>query len=226
MLKKITFLVTCIAVAMPVFSQDKIEKRLSDSTAVLNTILTKQEIPKEVLNRAICVVVYPSVKKVGVGLGVTYGRGVLSCRTGKTMNGPWSAPIMYTLDTGSIGAQLGSTSTDYVLLVVSQRGAKKMLSGKLKLGADASAVAGPASAKAVGANDPNTDILAYSQAKGLFAGASLGSASMEFDKDANKALYKKEVDPDEIVRDNALPVPPPGQAFVSDLEKASPKYKM
>ena len=224
MFKKITFLVTCIAVAMPVFSQDKVDRRLSDSTAVLNTIVSKQEIPKSVLDKAICVAVYPGVKKVGVGLGVTYGRGVLSCRTGQNMDGPWSAPIMYTLDTGSIGAQLGSTSTDYVLLVVSQRGAKKLLSGKLKLGADASAVAGPKSAKAVGANDPNTDILAYSQAKGLFAGASLGSALMAFDNDANKALYDKQVDPDVIVRDNALPVPSSGQGFVSALEKASPKH--
>jgi lipid-binding SYLF domain-containing protein len=223
MFKKITFLVTCIAIAMPAFSEDKVEKRLSESTAVLDTILTKQDIPKSILDKSRCVVVYPGVRKVGVGVGVTYGRGVLGCRTGKNMAGPWSAPIMYTLDTGSIGAQLGSTSTDYVLLVVTERGANKLLSGKLKVGADAAAVAGPKSANAVGANDPNTDIVAYSQAKGLFAGASLGSASMEFDKDANKELYKKQVDPDEIVRDNALPVPPEAQGFVSALKKASPK---
>jgi SH3 domain-containing YSC84-like protein 1 len=224
MFKKITFLAACFLVALPVFPQDKVDKRLTDSTAVLNTIITKKEISKDVLDKAYCVLVYPGVKKVGVGLGVTYGRGVLSCRTGADMTGPWSTPIMYTLDTGSIGAQLGSTSTDYVLLVVSKRGAKKVLSGKLKLGADASAVAGPSSAKAIGANDPNTDVLVYSQAKGLFAGASLASASMAFDEDANKALYKQQVDPDVIVRDNAIPVPAGAKGFVSALEKASPKH--
>jgi lipid-binding SYLF domain-containing protein len=223
MLKKMAFIVCC-TVALPLFSEDKMEKRLQESTAVLKTIVTKKDIPQNVLDKAVCVLVYPGVKKVGVGLGMTYGRGVLSCRSGKEMNGKWSPPAMYKLDTGSLGAQLGSTSTDYVLLVMTQRGAEKILSGKLKLGADASAVAGPSAAKASGANDPNTDVLTYSQAKGLFAGASLGSASLESDGDANKELYGKEINATAIVQGASVQPPPAAQNFVDELNEASPKH--
>lgn len=221
MSKKLALFVCC-AVALPLMAQKKVDSRLDESTAVLNAIVTKQNIPQATLDKAVCIAVYPRVKKVGVGVGVSYGRGVISCRQGKSMDGKWSAPAMYTLDTGSLGAQLGSSSTDYVLLVMTPTGASKLLSGKLKLGADASAVAGPSGAKAVGQNDPNTDILTYSQAKGgLFAGASLGSASLASDNDANKALYGKDIDASQIVRDGAA-VPPSGQAFVDELNKASP----
>jgi lipid-binding SYLF domain-containing protein len=212
-----------VAVSLPLFAQSKPAKRLADSTAVLQTILDKSEIPQNILDKAACVLIYPSVKKVGIGLGVSYGRGVLVCRTGAKMNGHWSAPAMYTLDTGSLGVQLGSTATDYVLLVMTERGADKVLSGKLKLGAGASAVAGPSGANAAGFNDPNVDILSYSQSKGLFAGASLGSASMGSDSDANKELYGKSVDATQIIRDGAVPVPPAGKALVNLLEKLTPK---
>lgn len=222
MFKKST-LVLCVAVALPLLSEDKFTARLNESTAVLNTIVSKQSIPKSTLDKAKCILVYPSVKKVGLGLGVTYGRGVLSCREGAAMDGKWSPPAMYTLDVGSLGAQLGSTSTDYVLLVMTQRGGEKVLSGKLKLGADASAVAGGAGAKATGANDPNIDILTYSQAKGLFAGASLGSASLATDDDANKALYGRSIVATQIV-DGTVSTPPAGKAFVAELNKVSPKH--
>ena len=222
MFKKKIFVV-CLAVALPLLSEDKFTARLNESTAVLKTIVTKQSIPKSTLDKAVCILVYPSVKRVSVGIGVTYGRGVLSCREGKEMNGKWSPPAMYTLDVGSLGAQLGSTATDYVLLVMTQRGGEKVLSGKLKLGADATAVAGSAGAKAVGTNDPNIDILTYSQAKGLFAGASLGSASLASDDDANKALYGKDINATQIV-DGSVPVPPAGTAFVAELHKVSPKH--
>jgi lipid-binding SYLF domain-containing protein len=129
---------------------------------------------------------------------------------------------MFTLDTGSLGVQLGSSSTDYVLLVMSHRGADKVLSGKLKLGADASAVAGPTGAKASGFNDPNVDVLTYSQAKGLFAGAALGSASMAADDDMNKELYGKPLNASQIVREGA-PVPAAGQGLVTLLGMVSPK---
>ena len=213
----------CFLIILPLLAQNKASERLAESTAVLKTILDKQQIPKAVVDKAVCVLVYPSVRKVGVGIGVTYGRGLITCRTGAQMNGKWSAPAMYTLDTGSLGLQLGSTSTDYVLLVMTQRGANKILSGKLKLGADASAAAGPTSAKAVGFNDPNVDVLTYSQAKGLFAGAALGSASMATDNDMNKELYGKSLDATQIVRDGAAPVPPAGKALVSFLDRVSPK---
>lgn len=222
MTKKILLLIVCVAVSLPLVAQ-KAAKRLSESAAVLKTILDKNDIPKGILDKAECVLVYPAVKKVGVGIGVTYGRGVLVCRTGAKMNGSWGAPAMYTLDTGSLGAQLGSTSTDYVLLVMTQRGADKILTGKLKLGADANATAGPSSANAAGFNDPNVDVLAYSQAKGLFAGVSLGSASMATDNDANKDLYGKSIDASEIVR-GEVPVPAAGKALVDELNKMSPKH--
>jgi SH3 domain-containing YSC84-like protein 1 len=223
MTKKIVLLTIALASAFPALAQDKASQRLTESTAVLKTIINEQGIPKSLLSRAVCVLVYPSVRKVGVGIGVTYGRGMITCRKGTQMNGGWSAPAMYTLDTGSLGVQLGSTSTDYVLLVLTQRGANKVLSGKLKLGADASAVAGPSGAKAVGFNDPNVDILTYSQAKGLFAGASLGSASMASDNDMNSELYGKPMDATQIVRDKSVPVPAAGKDMLYFLNKVSPK---
>jgi len=212
----------CLAVTAPAVAQ-KADQRLAESTTVLQTIMAKNDIPRDVLNRAVCVMVYPSVKKVGLGIGVGYGRGVLVCRTGANLSGRWGAPIMYTLDTHSLGAQLGSSATDYVLLVMTQRGADKVLSGKLKLGAGASAVAGPSGANASGFNDPNVDILSYAQSKGLFAGASLGTASMASDDDMNKELYGKPIDAIRMVRDSQTPIPPAAQPLIAVLQKASPK---
>ena len=222
--KKIVLLVVCFAISLPLLSEEKVVKRLSDSTAVLQAVVGKPDgIPKSVLDKAVCVLVYPSVKKVGVGLGVSYGRGVLTCRTGQRMSGKWSAPAMYTLDTGSLGAQLGGSSTDYVLLIMNQQGADKVLSGKLKLGADASASAGPSGANA-GTPDVNSDILTYARAKGgLFAGASLGSASMGADNDANKELYGKNVDGPQIIRDGAVAAPASAQGLLGLLDRVSPK---
>jgi lipid-binding SYLF domain-containing protein len=177
---KMIAVLLCAAASIPVVAQ-KADQRLAESTAVLKTINEKSEIPNTAWSKTKCVLVYPSVKKIAVGFGQTYGRGVLVCRSGANMDGKWGAPIMYTLDTSSLGVQLGSSSTDYVLLIITQRGADKILSGKLKLGAGASAVAGPTGASAAGFNDPNIDILSYSQSKGLFAGASLGTASMASD---------------------------------------------
>jgi lipid-binding SYLF domain-containing protein len=215
-----------VAVTLPAIAQNKIDNRLGDSAEVLKQLLAKHdEIPQAYLDKAVCVLVFPNVKKVGVGLGVTYGRGVILCRSGKDMSGPWSAPAMYKLDVGSLGVQLGSSSTDYVLLVETKTGAQKILSGKLKLGADATAVAGPTGAKAVGANDTNVDVLTYSRAKGgLFAGASLASASLDTDDDANKTVYGKDISATEIVRENAVTVTPAGKALEQTLTKASPKW--
>jgi lipid-binding SYLF domain-containing protein len=211
---------------LPAFAQNKMDNRLGDSAEVLSQILAKpDEIPKQLLNRSRCVLVFPSVKKIAIGIGGTYGRGVIVCRTGTDMTGPWSAPAMYKLDVGSLGVQLGSSSTDYVLLVQTTLGAQKILSGKLKLGAGASAVAGPTGAKAVGANDPNIDVLTYSRAKsGLFAGAALGSASLDTDDDANKAVYGKAVTATSIVREGVVKPTPAGQRLVNVLRRASPKW--
>jgi SH3 domain-containing YSC84-like protein 1 len=217
--------VLCLTLAISAVAQDKLDKRIAESTTVLaNNIDKPNGIARSLLDKAMCVLVYPGVKKVGVGLGVSYGRGVLICRNGKTMDGNWGAPVMYTLDTNSLGAQLGSTSTDYVLLVMTQTGADKVLSGNLKLGTDATAAAGPAAAQASGFNDPKIDILTYSQAKGLFAGASLGSASMGADNKADQQLYGKTVDAVEIIRGD-VPVPATAKLLVDMLNKVSPTHK-
>ncbi len=215
-----------VAMTLPAFAQNKIDDRLGNSAEVLKQILAQPDnIPKAYLHRSVCVLVFPSVKKVAVGIGGTYGRGVIVCRTGTNMTGPWSAPAMYKLDTGSLGVQLGTTSTDYVLLVETKTGAHKVLSGKLKLGADATAVAGPTGAKAVAANDANVDVLTYSRAKGgLFAGASLGGASLDTDDDANKTVYGKDVTATSIVREGAVQTTPAGKPLVAVLTKASPKW--
>ncbi len=226
MKKTVLLALVSVAMTLPVLAQSKADNRLGDSAEVLNQLILKPDsIPQAYLNKARCVLVFPAVKKVGVGIGVTYGRGVIVCRTGTNMTGPWSAPAMYKLDVGSLGVQLGSSSTDYVLLVETQTGAQKILSGKLKLGADATAVAGPTGAKAVGANDTNVDVLTYSRAKGgLFAGASLASASLDTDDDANKAVYGKDVTATSIVREGAVTVTPAGKRLDEVLTKESPKW--
>jgi lipid-binding SYLF domain-containing protein len=207
-------------------AQNKMDNRLGDSAEVLSQILSKpDEIPKQLLNRARCVLVFPGVKKVAVGIGGTYGRGVIVCRSGQDMTGPWTAPAMYKLNVGSLGVQLGSSTTDYVLLIQTKEGAQKILSGKLKLGADASAVAGPSGAKAVGANDPNVDVLTYSRAKsGLFAGAALGSAELDTDDDANQAVYGRAISATSIVREGAVKATPAGLRLENVLKAASPKW--
>jgi lipid-binding SYLF domain-containing protein len=216
-----------LALTLPALAQTKFDDRLTEATSVLTQMAQPDAIPKAVLNHASCVLIFPSVTKVGVGLGVTYGRGVLVCRSGAKRDGAWSAPAMYKLNVGSLGVQLGSSSTDYVLVVESNVGAEKVLSGKLKLGADASAVAGPTGAKAVTQNDLSIDILTYSRAKGgLFAGASLGSASMDSDDDANKSLYGRQIDATQIVSDQSLKTPASGKALIAKLTALSPKRIM
>lgn len=222
-MKKLVLVVLCLAVTLPGFAQGKVDKRISESTGVLTNLIDKPNgIPRSLLDKSVCVLVYPNVKKVGVGVGVGYGKGVLLCRSGKTMAGGWGAPVMYTLDTGSLGAQLGSTSTDYVLLVMSQTGADKVLNGKVKLGSDATAAAGPSGAQAAAFNDSKIDILTYSQTKGLFAGASLGSADMGADNKADQELYGKTVDAVEIIRGDVA-VPAGAKLLVDMMNKVSPK---
>src|SRR5260370_18693549 len=154
MKKPVLLALVIVEMTLLVLAQSKADNRLGDSAEVLNQLILKPDsIPQAYLNKARCVLVFPAVKKVGVGLGVTYGRGVILCRTGADMTGPWSAPAMYKLDVGSLGVQLGSSSTDYVLLVLTKTGAQKILSGKLKLGADSPPVAGPTDAKPARVND-------------------------------------------------------------------------
>ena len=137
-------------------------------------------LPKTILDKGYCVLIFPSLKKVAVGIGASYGRGALVCRKGTKMDGTWAAPAMFALDQGSLGLQLGSTETDFVLVVVSQKGVDPILNGKIKLGTGAAAAIGPTGAQAVSYSDQgNADILTYARSKGLFAGVSLAGVSMD-----------------------------------------------
>lgn len=220
-------LVLCLAVASPLFGQKKEEERLTNSAAVMKEILSGDEgLPKSILDKADCVLIFPSVKKVAIGIGGSYGRGALVCRQGAKMDGAWGAPAMYALDQGSIGIQLGSTVTDFVLVVMNKKGADQILNGKTKLGANAAAAAGPTGAQATSYNAEamNVDVLTYSRSKGLFAGVSLEGASMDNDEDANKALYGKGTSTKEIVTGNQAVIPA-AKLLVDLLDKTSPARK-
>jgi lipid-binding SYLF domain-containing protein len=225
---KLAILGLCLAVAFPLLAQKKEDERLANSATVMNEILKGDKgLPNSVLNQAKCVLIFPSVKKVAIGIGGSYGRGVLVCRKGAKMNGAWGAPVMYALDQGSIGVQLGSTATDFVLVVMHDKGVDAILNGKTKLGADAAAAAGPTGAEANGYNASDmksSDVLTYSRSKGLFAGVSLAGASMDTDKDANRNLYGKEMGAKEIVT-GTQPVVPAAQPLVSLLDQTSPARK-
>ncbi len=214
-----------LALALPAFAQTKEEQRLDNSAKVFQDILSNNGLPKSVLDKAECALIFPSVKKVAVGIGSSYGRGALICRKGATMNGSWGAPAMYKLDQGSVGLQLGSTATDFVLLVMNQKGAEQILNGKTKLGSNASAAAGPgAQATSYNAEAMNADVLTYSRSKGLFAGVSLEGASMDGDSDANKSLYGKDLTVKEIITGSTAP-PAGAKSLIDVLDKASAARK-
>src|SRR5580692_1496141 len=227
MTKKLVMFAFCLAVASPLVAQKKEEERLSNSATVMQEILGENNgLPKSILTQAECVLIFPSVKKVAVGIGGSYGRGALLCRTGAKMNGGWGAPAMYKLDQGSIGVQLGSTATDFVLVVMNEKGADQILNGKTKLGANAAAAAGPTGAAANGYNADamKVDVLTYSRTKGLFAGVSLEGASMDTDDDANKAVYGKAITAKEIISGGES-TPAAGKGLVDLLDKTSPAKK-
>jgi SH3 domain-containing YSC84-like protein 1 len=221
MKKKMIVFALCLAVASPMFAQKKEDERLSNSATVLREILVDKGLPTSIVDQADCILVFPSVKKVAVGIGGSYGRGVLVCRNGAEMNGDWGAPAMYKLDSASIGVQLGSTATDFVLVVMNHKGAEQILNGKTKLGADAAAAAGPTGAQAVGYNaaSMHVDVLTYSRTKGLFAGVSLVGASMDSDDDANKALYGQHSAKDIVEGGQAAP--PAARGLIDELDKIS-----
>src|SRR5580658_22562 len=223
MKKRMMLFALCLAVASPLFAQKKEEQRIANSATVLQELLAGDKgLPTHVLDQADCVVIFPSVKKVAIGIGGSYGRGVLVCRKGPKMDGPWGNPAMYRLDQASIGVQLGSTATDFVLTVMNQKGAEQILNGKTKLGTNAAAAAGPtgAQATAYNASAMNVDVLTYSRSSGLFAGVSLEGASMETDDDANKALYGKQLSAKEIISGGQTVVPA-AKPLVDVLDKTS-----
>jgi SH3 domain-containing YSC84-like protein 1 len=225
--KKMMVFALCLAVASPMFAQKREAERLDNSATVLRELLVGNSgLPTSILDQADCVVIFPSVKKVAVGIGGSYGRGVLICRKGGEMNGDWGTPAMYKLDQGSIGVQLGSTATDFVLVVMNKTGAEQILNGKTKLGANAAAAAGPTGAQATGYNAAamHVDVLTYSRSKGLFAGVSLEGATMDADDDANKALYGKSIGAHDIV-EGGQSAPPAAKMLIDELDKASGNRK-
>src|SRR5215475_495090 len=186
-----------LAMALPVFAQKKEEERVENAGSVMKEILNAPDsIPQSVLDRADCVVVLPSVVKFAIGIGGSYGRGVMTCRGGKEFKGKWGAPTMMALEGGSAGLQLGGQATDFVLLLMNSRSASAILSSKVKLGADASAAAGPVGRDASAETDVTmkAEILTYSRAKGLFAGVSLEGSTLRPDNDANKNLYGSKIE--------------------------------
>jgi lipid-binding SYLF domain-containing protein len=205
---------------------EKETDRLENSGMVMEEIMNiPDDIPQDLLDKAECVIVFPSVLKAAFIVGGSYGRGAMACRTGEHFTGPWGAPSMMALEGGSLGFQLGGQATDFVLLVMNPRGATSILNNKVKLGADMSAAAGPKGRDAEAATDTSlrAEILTYSRARGLFAGVSLEGSSLRPDNDANEKLYGKKLTATEIIRKGAAPVPPSGQKLVSLLQKKSPK---
>lgn len=216
-----------LGLCLPVAAQKKETERLQNAATVLSEIQGMPDgIPKKYLDKSACIVVFPSVKKFALGIGGSYGRGVISCRGGAKFNGPWSAPAMFALEGASIGLQLGGSGTDFVLLVMNDKGADSVLTSKVKLGADASAAAGPKGRDASAETDVvlKADILSYSRSKGLFAGVSLAGSTLRADGDANKAIYGKELTAKEIVREGKVGAPAAAQALLSELAKETPKH--
>jgi lipid-binding SYLF domain-containing protein len=214
--------------ALPAVAQDKEEDRVENAGTVMKEILNAPDsIPQSVLDKADCVVILPSVLKFAIGIGGSYGRGVMTCRGGSTFHGPWGAPTMMALEGGSAGLQLGGNATDFVLLLMSPRSATSMLSSKVKLGGDATAAAGPVGRTASAESDValRAEILSYSRARGLFAGISLEGSTLRPDNSANKKLYGKEVSAKDIVFKHEVPVPPSAKTLLATLQKASPKNK-
>lgn len=235
--KLLSFLLVVVLVAVPALlvsstaqaasDKSKQESRLENSGEVMKEILNiPDDIPQDLLDKAVCVIVMPSVLKAAFGFGGSYGRGAMTCRGGDHFNGPWSAPTMMTLEGGSFGFQLGAQATDFVLLVMNPRGASAILTSKVKLGADASAAAGPKGRNAEAATDATmrAEVLTYSRARGLFAGISLSGSSLRPDTNGNQALYGRKLSATDIALHGAVPVPSAARALISTLNQHSPKH--
>lgn len=223
MMKKLV--VVLLGITVTLGAQGKEEDRLRACATVLKEIVgIPDDIPKDLLDKAECVIVFPGVKKVAVGVGGSYGRGAMTCRTGETFTGPWSAPTLMALEGGSIGFQLGGQSTDFVLLVMNDRGATSVLSSKVKLGADASAAAGPKGRTAGASTDVvmQAEMLTYSRSRGLFAGVSLEGSTLRADNDANALVYGSQIPAREIVK-GTVAVPSAAKPMVDLLNQRSPK---
>ena len=227
-MKKYLVAATCLTlVAGAVFAKklNNEQKRLEECGVVMQEVLNVPDnIPQELLEKAECVIVIPSVKKLAFGVGASYGRGAMVCRRGETFRGPWGAPAMYALEGGSVGFQIGGEATDLILLVMNDRGMESILSSKVKLGADASVAAGPKGRDASANTDAwmRAEILSYSRSRGLFAGISLEGSTLRPDDDASADVYGHPIKAKDIVRGTKMIVPATGRHLVNALQKSAP----
>lgn len=225
----LTLVLVCVSVTPVLALNNETEQeRVKASGEVVKEILNiPDDIPQDLLDKAECIVVLPSVKKAAFGIGGSYGRGVMICRSGAHYTGPWGAPALYALEGASIGFQLGAQGTDFVLLVMNQKGARSLLSSKVKLGADASAAVGPKGRTAEGATDivMSAEILSYSRNKGLFAGISLEGSTLRSDGRANEKLYGQKLSAKQIIRLGKVGHPGCAAELVALLDKKSPKNR-
>ncbi|MFZ3215013.1 MAG: lipid-binding SYLF domain-containing protein [Candidatus Acidiferrales bacterium] len=208
------------------YAKNKEQKRLENSGVVMQEIMNiPDNIPQDIIEKAECVIVFPSVLKAAFVVGASYGRGAMVCRTGKEFNGPWGAPAMYALEGGSVGFQIGGQATDLVLLVMNARGVESILSSKVKLGGDASIAAGPVGRDASADTDAymRAEILSYSRTRGVFAGISLEGSTLRPDDDANADVYGRKFTAREIVIDGEAGIPPSGRHLVRVLQTHSPR---
>ena len=221
-MKRLILILLVLALGVPAFAG---ESQLEKATNVVNEIIGSPDsgIPSDLLNRAVCVGIVPSQLKFALGVGGTYGRGVLVCRKGG--NGPWAAPSMFTLGAGSVGFQIGGKATDVVFIVMNPDGVKKLVQDSVKLGAEASVAAGPVGRSAEGATDVqlHAQILSYSRTRGLFAGVSLDGAVVKQDRGDNKIVYGREISARDILIKGAVAPPASAAALDKTLMKYSPR---
>ena len=227
MIRKLMLLLCCgLVAAVVLYAANKEQERLENSGVVMQEIMSVPDnIPQEVIEKAECVIVFPSVLKAAFVVGASYGRGAMVCRTGKNFRGPWGAPAMYALEGGSVGFQIGGQATDLVLLVMNERGADSILNSKVKLGGDASVAAGPVGRDASADTDAymRAEILSYSRTRGLFAGISLEGSTLRPDDDATADVYGRKLTAREIVAGGNVSIPKSGRHLVSVLQKNAPR---
>ena len=226
MFRKLSLSVCLMFVATALFAADKEQERLENAGTVMQEVMNVPDnIPQELLEKAECIVVFPSVMKGAFIVGGSYGRGAMVCRTGAHFSGPWGAPAMYALEGGSVGFQIGGQATDLILLVMNDRGVNSLLNSKVKLGADASVAAGPKGRDASANTDAylRAEILSYSRSRGLFAGISLAGSTVRPDNDANEEIYGRKITAKDIVIGQKVAVPASGRLLVQVLQKNAPQ---
>src|SRR6202035_4233170 len=226
MIRKITLMVCFMLLAAALYAANKEQERLENCGVVMQEIMNiPDSIPQQVMEKAECVIVFPSVLKAAFVVGGSYGRGAMVCRTGKEFQGPWGAPAMYALEGASVGFQIGGQATDLILVVVNKRGASSILNSKVKLGADASVAPGPVGRDASANPDAymRAEILSYSRSRGLFAGISLEGSTLRPDDDATADVYGRKLTAREIVLGGGIGIPASGRHLVNVLQKHSPR---